>query len=78
MKIELRNPTRTLEMKGPMSVIKLLNKLDLHNGSVLVICDGTLVPNDTLLQDDSVVEIRNVISGGAAISAGAGISGAPA
>jgi sulfur carrier protein ThiS len=66
MKIELRNPTRTLEIDGPMSVQKLLNRLDVNNGSVLVICDGTLVPNDGFLQDDSVVEIRNVISGGAA------------
>lgn len=65
MKIELRNPTRTVEMEGPMSVIKLLNRLDLQSGSVLVICDGTLVPNDTMLQDDATVEIRNVISGGA-------------
>lgn len=66
MKIELRNPTRTIEIDGPMSVIKLLNRLDLQNGSVLVICDGTLVPNDAMLQHDAVVEIRNVISGGAA------------
>lgn len=66
MKIELRNPTRTLEMEGSMSVQKLLNRLDLANGSVLVICDGTLVPNDALLAHDAVVEIRNVISGGAA------------
>lgn len=65
MKIELRNPTRTLEIQGPMSVQKLLNKLDVQNGSVLVICDGTLVPNDSFLQDDACVEIRNVISGGA-------------
>jgi len=65
MKIELRNPTRTLEVEGPMSVIKLLNRLDLNSASVLVICDGTLVPVDAMLADDVVVEIRNVISGGA-------------
>ena len=66
MKIELRNPTRTLEIPGAMSVQKLLNKLDVNSASVLVICDGTLVPTDAFLQDDAVVEIRNVISGGAA------------
>lgn len=66
MKIELRNPTRTLEIDGPMSVQKLLNRLDVNNASVLVICDGTLVPNDAFLEDESVIEIRNVISGGAA------------
>jgi len=48
-----------------MSVQKLLNKLDVNSASVLVICDGTLVPTDAFLQDDAVVEIRNVISGGA-------------
>lgn len=65
MKIELRNPTRTLDMKGPMSVIKLLNRLDLNATSVLVISDGALVPIDSSLADDAVVEIRSVISGGA-------------
>ncbi len=65
MKIELRNPTRTLEIEGPMSVQKLLNRLDVNSASVLVICDGTLVPVDSFLEDDTVVEIRNVISGGA-------------
>ena len=65
MKIKLRNPTRTLEIAGAMSVQKLLNKLDVNSASVLVICDGTLVPTDEFLHDDAVVEIRNVISGGA-------------
>lgn len=64
MKIELRNPTRTVELDGPMSVAKLLNRLDVNSASVLVICDGTLVPHDSLLDDDATVEIRNVISGG--------------
>lgn len=65
MKIELRNPTRTLEFEGSMSVAKLLNKLDVNRESVLVICDGTLIPNDATLPADAVVEIRSVISGGA-------------
>lgn len=65
MKIELRNPTRVVELDGPMSVQKLLNRLDLNSATVLVICDGTLVPNDSVLADDANVEIRNVISGGA-------------
>jgi len=71
MKIEFRNPTRTVEIDGPMSVIKLLNKLDVNAASVLVICDGTLVPNDAFLQDDATVEIRNVISGGSGAVEGA-------
>jgi len=65
MKIELRNPTRTIEVDGAMSVTKLLNRLELNSASVLVICDGTLVPTDAFLPADAVVEIRNVISGGA-------------
>ena len=65
MKIELRNPTRTLEFNGPMSVIKLLNKLEVNRESVLVIRNGTLVPTDAMLDHDDVVEIRSVISGGA-------------
>lgn len=65
MQIELRNPTRSIEVEGPMSVIKLLNRLDMNAAAVLVISDGTLVPNDAMLDDDAVVEIRSVISGGA-------------
>ncbi len=64
MKIELRNPTRTLELEGPMSVQRMLNKLDLNRETVLVISDGTLVPIDAMLADDATIEIRNVISGG--------------
>lgn len=48
-----------------MSVTRLLNKLDVNRESVLVICDGTLVPHDAMLDADATVEIRNVISGGA-------------
>ncbi len=48
-----------------MSVQKLLNRLELNREAVLVIANGTLVPNDTMLADDLDVEIRPVISGGA-------------
>lgn len=64
MHVELRNPTRTIEIDGPMSVVRLLNRLELNRESVLVICDGTLVPADATLADDAKVEIRSVISGG--------------
>lgn len=66
MQVELRNPTRTIEFDEGMSVAKLLNRLKVDRGSVLVICDGTLVPYDSSLPHDAVVEVRNVISGGAA------------
>lgn len=64
MHVELRNPSRQVEIDGPISVLRLLNKLDLNRESVLVICDGTLVPADATLPDDARVEIRSVISGG--------------
>ncbi len=66
MKVHLRNPTRTLEVAGPMSIVKLLGQLELNRESVLVIRGGTLVPGDAILDDADEVEIRPVISGGAA------------
>lgn len=65
MKVVLRNPTREVELRGPMSVQKLMNKLELNRESVLLIRDSTLVPADAMLADDDTVEIRPVISGGA-------------
>jgi sulfur carrier protein len=64
MKVLLRNPRRELDVKGPMSVIRLLNQLELNRESVLVIRDDTLVPGDAMLDDEATVEIRSVISGG--------------
>jgi sulfur carrier protein len=63
--VRLRNPSRELEFRGPMSVTKLFNRLELNRESVLVICDGTLIPSDAMLADESEIEIRPVISGGA-------------
>ncbi len=66
MKVTLRNPTRTLDFDGPMSIVALLQKLDLNRETVLVMRGGTLVPGDAILGADDDVEIRPVISGGAA------------
>lgn len=65
MKVHLRNPSRDLEFQGPISIVSLLQKLDLNRESVLVIRDGTLVPGDAMLSDSDEIEIRPVISGGA-------------
>lgn len=66
MKVNLRNPNRTIEVDGPVSIVALLRRLDLNRESVLVIRSGTLVPGDAMLDDADEVEIRPVISGGAA------------
>lgn len=63
--MHLRNPTREIDMDGPMLVSVLLERLDVNRESVLVIRNGTIVPGDTPLADDDEVEIRPVISGGA-------------
>jgi sulfur carrier protein len=65
VKVHLRNPSRTIEVEGPVSIVSLLKRLDVNRETVLVIRGGTLVPGDALLAADDEVEIRPVISGGA-------------
>lgn len=66
MKVVLRNPRRELEVRGPLTVDALLQRLELNPESVLVIDGDELVTRDARLDDGTTVEIRPVISGGAA------------
>lgn len=66
MIVRLRNPSRTVTLQGPRSVVRLLNELGVTRESVLVVRNGELVPGDAQLEDGDEVEVRPVISGGAA------------
>ena len=77
MKVHLRNPTREIEVKGPVSVNTLLARLDLNRESFLVIRNDELVAGDAMLADDDRIEVRPVISGGAVASVATTVWSAP-
>lgn len=65
MKVLLRNPRREVDVRGPMRVLDLLQRLEVERESVIVIRGDTLVTGDAVLADTDTVEVRPVISGGA-------------
>jgi len=64
VKVLLRNPRREIEVVGPITVVKLLQRLDINPETVLVIQGDTLVTRDARLADTDDIEIRPVTSGG--------------
>ena len=72
MLVLLRNPTREIDVDGPVTVDVLLERLGLNREAHLVIENGELVPSDKMLATDSAIEIRSVISGGSERGEGRG------
>jgi len=64
MKVHLTNPTKELDIQGPMRVKQLLEQLQLTPEAHLVIRGDELVTEDEKLNDADTIEIRSVISGG--------------
>lgn len=65
MKVVLRNPRRELDVRAPIAVHTLLERLEINRESVLVLRGDSLVTGDAVLEEGDVVEVRPVISGGA-------------
>jgi sulfur carrier protein len=65
MKVVLRNPRREIDVPGPLTVDRLLTRLEIVSESVLVMRNDELVTHDARLEEHDAVEIRPVISGGA-------------
>ncbi|HEX9342027.1 MAG TPA: MoaD/ThiS family protein [Actinomycetota bacterium] len=61
----LRPPDRTVEVADVERVADLLAKLEVLQGTVLVIRDGDLLTSQDRLRDGDSVEVRFAISGGA-------------
>jgi len=65
MQVQLSQPSRSIEIKGPKKAKDLLKELNLVVEAHLVIRGDELVTEDEMLYDKDQIEIRPVISGGA-------------
>ncbi len=64
MKIKLPSgKTENLNI-GSITVERLLNKLAISPGEVLVSRDGEIIPEDTVLYNDDNIRIMQVVFGG--------------
>ena len=63
--MRLRNPDREVEVAGGRSVRDVLDELDVHPDTVLVIREGELVTRHDRVAEGDEIEVRPVISGGA-------------
>ncbi len=65
LKVILKPSGEEKQVKGKMTVKKLLETLELNPEEYLVTRDGLLLTRDDLLRDDDIIIIIPVISGGA-------------
>ena len=63
MRVLLRNPRREIEVKAPVRVPALLDRLELHREAHLVICHGTPGPAAANLRAAHEAERRPVLPG---------------
>lgn len=54
----------TREMLRPKTVTQLLNKLEVRQGTALVIRDGELLTQDRRIEPGDVITVRSVVSRG--------------
>jgi len=64
VKVCLRNPSREVELDGPMKVGEILVALHVNPESVIVIRDDELLTKEMAVADADSIELRPVISGG--------------
>ncbi|HJO42163.1 MAG: MoaD/ThiS family protein [Candidatus Thalassarchaeaceae archaeon] len=66
MRIEVNHEGEALsvESENPMTISELLNQLDIHASTVLVVHNNTIVPHTSRIESDISLELIVVSSGG--------------